>query len=109
MYHIEVPVEVLEIKPNEGILIQWGSGDQLSKVHFAFKSINESTTYLTITNSELQGEGSTLVNNAIDSMGGFTMAIVLVVLAGLKAYLEFDIELNLIGDKFPKELRTPDA
>jgi hypothetical protein len=33
-------------------------------------------------------------------MGGFTW-----VLAGLKAYLEHNIMLNLIADRFPKELR----
>jgi hypothetical protein len=34
-----------------------------------------------------------------DSTGGFTT-----VLDGLKAYLEYNIQLNLIGDKYPKEI-----
>jgi len=50
-------------------------------------------------NADLQGTGDELTDRRIDSTGGFTM-----VLAGLKAWLEHGIELNLIGDKFPKEL-----
>jgi hypothetical protein len=34
-----------------------------------------------------------------DSTGGFSL-----VLAGLKAYLEHNLQLNLIADRFPKEL-----
>jgi hypothetical protein len=35
----------------------------------------------------------------LDATGGFTL-----LLAGLKAYLEHRIQLNLVADKFPKEL-----
>jgi hypothetical protein len=37
------------------------------------------------------------VVHAIDSMGGFT-----IVLAGLKALLEHDVILNLVGDHHPE-------
>ena len=35
-----------------------------------------------------------------DTTEGFTL-----VLAGLKAFLEHNIQLNLVADRFPKELR----
>ncbi len=38
---------------------------------------------------------------AIDSTGGFAL-----VLAGLKALLEHDIVLNLVGDRFPAGVET---
>jgi len=41
----------------------------------------------------------TAVAQALDSAGGFTT-----VLDGAKAWLEYNINLNLIGDKFPKGL-----
>ena len=40
-----------------------------------------------------------MVSDALDSKGGFTW-----VLAGLKALLEHNIELNAIADAFPKGL-----
>jgi len=37
------------------------------------------------------------VEQALDSVGGFNL-----VLAGLKAFLEHGIELNLVRDRFPQ-------
>jgi len=39
------------------------------------------------------------ISSIRDSTGGFSW-----VLSGLKAYMEHDIELNLIADRYPKEL-----
>jgi hypothetical protein len=55
---------------------------------------------VTITNSGFRGDGDKVVRDALDSKGGFTW-----VLAGLKALLEQNIELNVIEDAFPKGLR----
>ncbi|MCH5691036.1 hypothetical protein LWM68_46520 [Niabella sp. W65] len=41
--------------------------------------------------------GKELIAAVMDNTGGFTT-----VLDGLKAYLEYGIELNLVGDKFIK-------
>ncbi len=56
----------------------------------------EDATFVSITNSGFQGDGDALVKQAMDSTAGFTM-----VLAGLKAWLEHNIHLNLIADRFP--------
>lgn len=59
------------------------------------------TTYVSITNSGFYGDGDKVVRDALDSKGGFTW-----VLAGLKALLEHDIELNVILDAFPKGVKS---
>lgn len=100
MYGVAVPVSVQTILPNEKILISWGTGAQQSKVEWNFTAINEMATYVTIKNSGFQGQGEELISQIRDSTGGFT-----IVLAGLKAYLEHGIQLNLIGDKWPEEMR----
>ena len=51
---------------------------------------------MNITNSEFSGDGDKVTNLAMDSAVGFSL-----VLACLKAYLEYGIELNLIADRFP--------
>jgi hypothetical protein len=55
---------------------------------------------VTIVNSGFAGDADELVQQALDSKGGFTW-----VLAGAKAWLEHGIELNLVADAFPKGLR----
>ena len=57
-------------------------------------------TFVSITNSGFGGDGDKIVEDALGSKGGFTC-----VLAGLKAYLEHGIKLNLIEDVYPKELK----
>jgi len=94
MYNLSVPVKVTKIIKNELLEIEWGEGSNLSSVEWTFKAIEENKTFVTITNSGLQGQGDILINAIRDSTGGFT-----IVLAGLKAFLEHGIELNLIKDK----------
>lgn len=99
MYNLTVPVFVKEIVDNKKIVLEMGSGAQQSKVEWQFQELNPNKTFVIITNYDLPGTGDDLINQIRDSTGGFTL-----VLAGLKAYLEHGVELNLVLDKFPKEL-----
>ena len=101
MYNLDVPVQVVEVKPHSKIVIEWGDGEHRSTVRWDFKILADALTYVTISNYDFQGLDEEVVAKVIDSTGGFTM-----VLAGLKAWLEHGIALNLIGDKFPEELRN---
>ena len=101
MYDLVVPVTVLEIVENKKILIEWGEGVHQSNVKWEFNAVNENLTFLTITNDKLQGNGDELILQIKDSTKGFTF-----VLAGLKAWLEHGIQLQLVEDAFPKELMT---
>lgn len=100
MYGASTVVKVKSIIPNEKIIIEWGEPGDESIVEWTFRSLDNAETYVSIVNKEIKGTTEELVMKIRDSTGGFTW-----VLAGLKAYLEHNIELNLIGDRFPEKLR----
>ncbi|HET6671707.1 MAG TPA: SRPBCC family protein [Pyrinomonadaceae bacterium] len=97
MYNHSVQVNVKAIELNKRILIDWGNYESMTEVEWVFAPHENDTTYVTIRNSGFQGDGDKVVDDALDSKGGFTW-----VLAGLKALLEHDIELNAIADAFPE-------
>ncbi|MDN7240791.1 SRPBCC family protein [Planococcus sp. N028] len=96
MYGASTNVHVIEIEENQRILIEWGEPKNLTPVEWVFSPRGDTGTYVTITNAGFHGTPDDIVKQAIDSMGGFTM-----VLCGLKALLEHNIELNLVADKAP--------
>ncbi|MEO8721881.1 MAG: SRPBCC family protein [Ginsengibacter sp.] len=98
MYGISTQIFVKEIEPNKKIVFEWGMPDKTT-VSFDFNPLSDETTYLIIKNFGFKQTGFELIEKIKDSTGGFTT-----VLDGLKAYLEHGIQLNLIGDKFPKEV-----
>jgi uncharacterized protein YndB with AHSA1/START domain len=99
MYQVKVPVIVKKIEPNTSIVIEWGNYQNMSTVEWHFKSLGEKGTYVSIVNSGFQGSTAELISQVSDSTKGFTF-----LLAGLKAFLEHGIQLNLTADAFPKEL-----
>ncbi|HET6557019.1 MAG TPA: SRPBCC family protein [Prolixibacteraceae bacterium] len=97
MYNVSANVLVKELEPNRSIAIEWG--EPVTTVEFHFQSLSDGSTYVTITESGYRATGDELLQIIKDSTSGFTT-----VLDGLKAYLEHGINLNLIADKFPKEV-----
>jgi uncharacterized protein YndB with AHSA1/START domain len=97
MYNHSTQVFVKDIIKNEKIIIEWGK--PLTTVVFEFKSLSDGTTYVTIKEFGYNKTGNELLDTIKDATGGFTT-----VLDGLKAFLEHGINLNLIADKFPKEI-----
>jgi uncharacterized protein YndB with AHSA1/START domain len=93
MYGVWDDVFVKNMEHNKRIVLE--SSDK-TIIEWEFTSRTENETYVTITNSGFAGNGDEIVNQAIDTMGGYTM-----VLCGLKAFLEYNIELNLVSDKAP--------
>lgn len=100
MYGHSIDVNVKEVETDRRILIEWGNYGSMTDVEWIFEPYENDNTYVTITNSGFQGDGDKVVNDALDSMGGFTW-----VLAGLKALLEHNIELNATADAFPEGLQ----
>ena len=96
MYNVSINVFVKEIVPHSRIVIEWD--EPSTTVEFNFRPLTDGSTYVTIRNSGFHKTGNELIDAIKDSTGGFTT-----VLDGLKAYLEYNIELNLIDDKFQKE------
>ncbi len=95
MYGVSAQVFVKEIIQDKKIVIEWGG--PVTTVEFDFKDMNNQTTYVVIRNYGFNLESDDLIQAIKDNTGGFTT-----VLDGLKAYLEHNLKLNLIADKFPK-------
>lgn len=97
MYDISVPVSVKAIEPDKRIAITWPGYSSLTTVEWEFEPQEDGTTFVRIRESGFTGDGDDLVKQVTDSTQGFTL-----VLAGLKAFLEHHIQLNLVVDRFPK-------
>ncbi len=100
MYNHSAQVTVKEVEQNKRILIEWSAYGAPTTIEWIFTPYKNDSTFVSVTNTGFQGDGDEIVAQALDSTGGFTW-----VLAGLKAYLEHNIMLNLIADRFPKGLR----
>lgn len=99
MYNNKVPVFVESLIKNEKIKIKWGNYKEITIIEFTFTPLDESITFVNIINSGFKGNSDELFAQVRASTEGFTL-----VLAGLKSYMEHDIQLNLVRDRFPKEL-----
>src|SRR6266513_762476 len=97
MYNVSTKVVVKEILTNRKISIEWN--EPSTTVDFEFKTLSDGSTYVTVKNYGFSKVGDELLEAIKDSTSGFTT-----VLDGLKAFLEHNINLNLIADKFPKEV-----
>lgn len=97
MYGVSSNVLIKEIIPYKLIVTEWGQ--PATTVEYAFTALTADSTYVVIKNYGFQLAGDDLLQAIKDSTGGFTTF-----LDGLKAYLEYGITLNLIADKFPKEV-----
>jgi uncharacterized protein YndB with AHSA1/START domain len=95
MYDHTENISVKTIVPNEKILIEWGINNR-SWVEWNFTEFN-GNTFVSITNGGFAEDAEAALSEVRDSTEGFTL-----VLAGLKAYFEHGIMLNLVGDRFPK-------
>ena len=94
MYGVFTTVNVKALEPNRRILIEWD--DPPVPVEWRFKAVDNGSTVVGVTNRGFHGSDDETVAQAIDSMGGFSL-----VLAGAKALLEHNVELNLVGDRHP--------
>lgn len=94
MYGVGTDVDVKEIDLNKRILIEWDSYVGRTPVEWEFAARPDNTTMVTVSNYGFRGED--VVKQAIESTQGFAF-----MLAGLKAWLEHGITLELVADKSP--------
>ena len=66
----------------------------------ALHAAADGTTFVSVINAGFVGSDAEKVKTALDATEGFAF-----VLAGAKAWLEHEVELNLVRDRFPKGLR----
>lgn len=89
------------LEENKRIVVEWNAdSEEPTTIEWNFTDRNDNTTYVSITNYGFKGDDESIVNEGIGPTEGFTF-----VLAGAKAYLEHDIQLNLVADKFPDGLK----
>lgn len=99
MYGAAGQVQVKAVEEHKRILIEWD--DPATSVEWIFESRSDQSTLVRISNWGFHGDDERVIDLAVDSMGGFAY-----VLAGLKAYLEHGIELNLIADHHPDAIKS---
>ncbi len=97
MYGVSADVEVKALEANRRILIQWSGYGTPDYVEWSFRPHGGDATFVSVRNYGFSGTDDEVVKDALDSTGGFTW-----LLAGLKAYLEHGILLNLVADAHPK-------
>ena len=96
MYNASTEVNVKTIEPDKRILVEWTGEGGPTTIEWTFTARPDETTFVSITSSGFHGTPEEVAQQAIDATEGFTF-----VLAGLKALLEHNINLNLIADRFP--------
>ena len=98
MYAVAITVTVTVIELNRRIVIEWPAEQGQNVVEWTFAP-HDGSTFVSITETMLSGTPTP--KQVADSTEGFT-----VMLAGLKALLEYGIRLNLIADRFPHGLEV---
>jgi uncharacterized protein YndB with AHSA1/START domain len=97
MYEVYIQVTVKALERDRRILIEWPGYSGPTHVEWVLEPLRDGTTFVRITESGFTGSGDELVKYVADSTQGFSL-----MLAGLKAFLEHDVRLNLTGDRYPK-------
>lgn len=90
-----VEVTVLELERNVRVLFEWTAFGQPTIVEWTFMPLGRAT-YVTTMNRGFAGDLPQRAKAAVDSTENFAH-----VLAGLKAWLEHGIQLDLIADRHP--------
>ena len=99
MYNFSAKVIATEIVPNKRIKFNWFAYENPTEVTIDFKELDSKNTFVSVIHTGFDKTGDELIESLKDSTSGFTL-----VLAGLKCYMEHEINLNLVADKYPKEL-----
>jgi uncharacterized protein YndB with AHSA1/START domain len=102
MYGASTQVSVKVFDPNRRIVIVWDGYSGKTQVEWKFAARGDGSTFVSITESGWTGSADQRVGYVVDSTQGFTW-----LLAGLKAYLEHDIRLNLVADRYPEGPGVP--
>jgi uncharacterized protein YndB with AHSA1/START domain/cytidylate kinase len=97
MYGVSALVSVKAIEPSRRIVVEWPGTDHPSTVEWLFTPRDDGSTFVVITNFGFGGRGDALLRQVRESTEGFALG-----LAGLKAFLEHGVRLNLVGDRFPR-------
>ena len=96
MYGFTSPVTVTAFERDRRLAVDWGDGDDRTRVEWTFEPRGPDQTFVSITHSGFAGDAETQAAAALDGMNGFTL-----VLAGAKIWLEHGIEPRFVLDRHP--------
>ena len=100
MYNFSVQVNVKAIEENARIVVEWSAYGPPTLIEWVFTARPDGTTFVSVTNQGFPGNEVEAMQHALDATEGFAF-----VLAGAKALLEHNIQLNLVPDRFPDGLQ----
>lgn len=98
-YSVSAQVHVLAVETNRRIQLEWAAPGGATMVEWIFTPRADDTTFVSVANWGFTGAQDEIATQAIGSTEGFAL-----VLAGLKAFLEHGVILNLVPDRFPEGL-----
>jgi uncharacterized protein YndB with AHSA1/START domain len=101
MYGFSVPVMTKAVEPNRRIVVEWRGYGRPTTIEWTFAPHENGGTFVSITERGFKGTADETAEQARNSTEGFSL-----VLAGLKAFLEHNIRLNLVADRFPKGIEA---
>lgn len=103
-FGVKDTVDIKEVKTNKYISLEWKLGDLKTLVEMFFESHSDSSTLVKVTESGFwknnPGQDDKLdekINIMLGQNGGWNL-----VLSNMKAWLEHDLDLNLIADHDPQ-------
>jgi uncharacterized protein YndB with AHSA1/START domain len=102
MYGASTQVLAKVIELNKRIVMEWDGYTGRTTVEWKFGNLGNDATFVSVAESGWTGSGDELLQYVAESTGGFTW-----VLAGAKAYLEHQVQLHLVADRFPKGPQEP--
>jgi uncharacterized protein YndB with AHSA1/START domain len=101
MYGVSVEVTPKVIEPSKRIAIVWPGYSGPTTVEWRLEPHGAAATFVDVTEAGFKGDADDFVKYVADSTQGFSL-----MLAGMKAVLEHDVQLNLTADRFPKGLEA---
>ena len=102
MYGVSAAVTVKAIEPNKRIVIEWPGHTGPTTVEWKLAPRADGTTFVEVAETGFTGSADELITSIADSTQGFTL-----MLAGMKAFLEHNIRLNLTADRYPDAIVAP--
>ena len=98
-YGVSATVRVLEFDAGRRIVTAWPNVSGETVVEYRFDAQPDGTTWVQVTERGFRSTGTDLVREVADSTQGFAL-----VLAGMKAWCEHGLQLDLVWDRFPSGL-----
>ena len=86
-------VRVEQLRRPDTLTISWERDSAVTRVEWTFEATQNGDTILTIEESGFAGSDDAIVNQALDSTGGFNQVIV-----AAKAWIEHGVALSVVAD-----------